>query len=236
MRYNWPLIRSAQELSRLSQEETFPYLMDPDETFGLQIQVNRHVFSPKHCKGWQYFTPRLPPLKGKRFMEIGSGHGIISCYAAREAAYVLATDINVHAAHNTQVNAKLNQLNNIDTVVGDVFSAINPGTEFDVIFWNSPWARIPGTLGENLQPEEYGMFDSELSAHKRFILEGKHYLSEKGVLILGFGELGEDIELINQFVAESGLRKEVEIGKFKPGEVIDGKLAEFTMHTLYLRK
>ena len=81
-KYDWKIINSAKELLEESQKEKFPYFMNSNEVYGFKIQVNKNVFSPKHFKGYRFFIPKLPVVKQKRVLEIGCGHGIVSCYLA----------------------------------------------------------------------------------------------------------------------------------------------------------
>jgi len=124
MVYDWKTIKFAKGFIEESQKEKFPYFMNPEEVFGLRIQVNKHVFSPKKAQGYKFFIPKLPKVKGLKVLEIGCGHGIVACYLAKEADYVLAVDINEHAVENTKINAQHNNLKNLEARKSDVFSNI----------------------------------------------------------------------------------------------------------------
>lgn len=234
--YDWDIIKSAEELLVESQKEEFPYFMNQDDVYGLKIQVNAHVFSPKHFTGYKFFIPRLPNMAGLRFLEIGSGHGIVSCYFAKNGAkQVLATDINHHAVENTRVNAELNSLSNLKAIKSDVFSNISDSEKFDVLFWNTPWAITPKDYEASMAPEDYGGFDPEYRSISKFILEGKKYLSENGALYLGFGVEGSSTELIDELIEKAGLSKVLIADElYAPGEKIDGELVEFRMMLLKL--
>lgn len=235
MKYDQKIIDSAKSLLRESQEERFPYFINENNCYGLKIQVNKHVFSPKHFSGYHFFISHFPKFKNKTVLEIGCGHGIISCYLTKNGAKkVLATDINSYAVKNTKTNAELNHLNNIEVRESDVFENINESEKFDIIFWNTPWAIVPKNFKMN--PEDYGGFDPEYTSISKYLLEGKNYLTKNGALYLGFGFEGADIELIEKLIQEANLKKEIVADDyFYPGEKNEkGELIRFRMNLLKL--
>ena len=235
VKYDWKIIKSAKELSEFSQKEKFPYFMDPKDVFGLKIQVNRHVFSPRHAKAYRFFILRLPDATSMRILEVGCGHGVVSCYLAKKAEYVLATDIIKEAVENTRINAKHNKLDNLETRLSNVYSGIMSGERFDLIFWNTPWAKVPPYYESDMKPEDYGMFDVDYRAVTRFIMEGGKILREGGVIYLGTAVQGGDIKLIEETIKKAGLKKEVVADDyFEPGERINGKLVRFRLMLLKL--
>ncbi len=225
MDYDWKTIKFAEKFIEESQKEKFPYFMNPREVFGLKIQVSKHVFSPKYGEGYKHFMPFLPDVKGMRILEIGCGHGIVSCYLAKSAKYVLAVDINPYAVENTRINAEHNFLKNLEVRKSDVFSNIKKNEKFDLIFWNIPWAKIPEGYKE-LKPEDFSVFDVEHKALSKFILESGNYLNEKGSVYLFYGVEGADINLIGDLIKKSGAKKEL-IKKFIFEEKAKDKKIEY---------
>lgn len=207
-------IQSCRRRSAESQKVEFPYFI---EVYGMKFQVNEHVFSPVHCSSYRFFIPKLPDVTDLEILEIGSGHGIVSCVLAQKAKKVLATDINQSAVENTAINAQLNNLKNIETRQSDVFN--NVSEKFDMIFWNTPWGYVPDKFEKSMTPEEYGMFDPGYKSISKFILEGKQHLKSNGSLYLGFGHSGADIEKIKELVKNSGLKFNITAnGIYTPGE------------------
>jgi release factor glutamine methyltransferase len=231
--YDWKMIASCRNRSKDSQAVAFPYFM---EAYEMNFQVNEHVFSPVHCSSYRFFIPWLPDASGMDVLEIGSGHGVVSCYLAQKAKKVLATDINEHAVENTAINARLNGLDNIETIESNVYS--NVSGQFDLIFWNTPWGFVPEEFEESMTPEEFGMFDPGYKAISAYLLEGKNYLKPGGALYIGFGHKGANLDLIHDLVKRSGLVLAKGIaGKYTPGELDeDGRLIEMRVELWKLVK
>ena len=79
---------------------------------------------------------------------MGCGAGVTSVVVAkRGAAQVVGIDVSRFAARNAMENALLNGCaDKVSIVVGDLFSTLDEGTKFDVIFWNSNF--VPARLVE----------------------------------------------------------------------------------------
>ena len=77
--------------------------------------------------------------RGSTVLDLGSGAGAASIFAARRGCDVVAVDINPSAVRCTRINALLNDLE-IDVRQGDLFGPV--GTErFDVVLFNPPYYR-----------------------------------------------------------------------------------------------
>jgi release factor glutamine methyltransferase len=62
----------------------------------IQLQIAPQVFHPGFFSSTRLLLNYISalPLKGKKFLELGAGSGLISIYAAKNKAHVTATDIN----------------------------------------------------------------------------------------------------------------------------------------------
>ena len=112
---------------------------------GIKITVQPGVFYPGFMFSTKIlldFIDRLE-LKGKKFLEMGAGSGIISLLAARKGARVTASDINPVAVEAIIENARRNSLK-VNCSVSDLFDTISEN-EFDYIIINPPY--YPGDPG-----------------------------------------------------------------------------------------
>jgi methylase of polypeptide subunit release factors len=78
-------------------------------------------------------------LTGKSVVEVGTGSGVLALSAAKAgAASVLALDINPAAVQAAQLNAGRNGLHQVVALESNLFSAVQPETQFDVIISSPP--------------------------------------------------------------------------------------------------
>lgn len=81
-------------------------------------------------------------LAGQRVLELGSGTGLISVFAAKAEADVMAVDISATAIENTEANARANDVQ-IGVLRSDLFDGLR-GQPFDWIIINPPYyAKAP---------------------------------------------------------------------------------------------
>jgi hypothetical protein len=85
------------------------------------------------------FTIRQP---SQAILDLGTGSGILSLYAAGHSESVIATDLNARAIQFAEFNARLNSIENIDFLTGDGFKPV-VGRKFDLIFSNPPFFITP---------------------------------------------------------------------------------------------
>lgn len=106
---------------------------------GIHLEIPAGIFHPKYFFSTklllQYIT-RLS-VKGKSFLELGAGSGLISLWAAREGALVSATDINPLAVDSLKKNRLFNHLD-LTIILSDMFEKIPP-QQFDIIAINPPY-------------------------------------------------------------------------------------------------
>ena len=76
-------------------------------------------------------------LKGKRVLDCGCGTGILSIAALKcGASSVVAYDIDEWSVENTQHNAQLNQVENIEVLLGDIHVLSHVSGMFDYVLAN----------------------------------------------------------------------------------------------------
>lgn len=77
-----------------------------------------------------------------RALDLGCGAGAAALSLAARSKVVIATDINPRAIVFTQINAYLNNIDNIDPRVGDMFAPV-AGETFDLIVSQPPFVPQP---------------------------------------------------------------------------------------------
>jgi len=147
---------------------------------GLTLTVRPTVFHPRFFGSSRIFADYLVStgLNGKRFLDLGTGSGIVGLFAARAGATVTAVDINPNAVECARSNATRTGLV-LDCRQSDLFSALD-SEKFDVIAWNPPFYPKPvGNLGEAAL---YAGQDYEVI--RRFARDFKGFLTPNGQVFL----------------------------------------------------
>jgi len=167
------------------------------EVDGVKVCIYPNVFSPAYFTDSKWFVKTVPKIVGqRRFLEIGTGTGIVALFVGLNGADVSATDINPAAVKNAKYNFEKYGIN-VKTYCGDMYEPLPRDAKFDVIFWNHPFNR-----GEN--QEEMLLksgFDFEYSSIERYITHAHSYLNPNGRLLLGtsnFALLSEIEQLANK--------------------------------------
>jgi len=77
---------------------------------------------------------------GESVLDLGTGSGIQSIFAADKASKILSTDINEKALEITRLNAHRNNVaEKVTTRISDIFNNIKPAEKFDVILSSLPY-------------------------------------------------------------------------------------------------
>ena len=90
-----------------------------------------------------------------RALDLGTGCGVQALHLAGHASTVVATDVNTRALWVAELNARLNDLDNIEVREGSFFEPVR-GEEFDLIATNPPFVISPAT-GERLVYRDSGL-------------------------------------------------------------------------------
>lgn len=107
----------------------------------ISIVVEPGVFHPAFFFSTKLLLDFLKSLdvKGKSFLELGAGSGLVAVYAAKKGAIVTASDISSAAVRNIKHNAEINAVN-VEVVHSDMFD--NMGNKrFDMIMVNPPYFK-----------------------------------------------------------------------------------------------
>ncbi|CAO3575012.1 unnamed protein product [Mortierella alpina] len=167
---------------------------------GLYIAIHPNVYSPMYFPESAWYAQQLEGIvKGKTFLEVGVGSGIIALHVARTGSRVYGLDINPDAVAITQKNFETNGLKG-DIRLSDLFTALDPGTKVDYIFWNHPW-QISSTVVSELQSEK--TLDEGYKTLSRYIRDGPAYLNDGGFILIGTSCYA-DLDSLNQIALSHG--------------------------------
>ncbi|GAA4338248.1 methyltransferase [Flaviaesturariibacter amylovorans] len=105
------------------------------------LQVPPEVFHPGFFTSTRMLLRYLQrtPLKGRSFLELGAGSGLLAVYAAQQGAVVTASDINPASVEILSGNARQNGVS-LRVLHSDLFDAF-PAGAFDVVAINPPYYR-----------------------------------------------------------------------------------------------
>ncbi len=168
------------------------------EILGKEIIVYPNVMSPKYDWSPRFHIENMPNQKGKDFLEIGCGSGVLSLFAAFQGAKrIVAVDINTYAIENAIANFQKYNLNNFEIFKSDVFENVHG--KFDTINFAAPYhGNTPSDI------LEYGVSDPDYRALKTFIKDAPNFLNENGQIILGFSDTGDN-DLLKTLLTENNL-------------------------------
>jgi release factor glutamine methyltransferase len=199
------------------------------EVNGIKIDVFPNVYSPLYFTDSEWFSKTLPEIvKKSKFLEIGSGTGIISLCVALNGADVTMTDINPEAVENSKHNFEKYHLSP-KIYFGDMYELLPTKEKFDFIFWSHPFNK-----GDN--PNESILFKSGFDygykGLRKYISEAHLHLNAKGKLLLGTGKYASlnEIEIIAR---EAGYKMnllritKMPVSKFAPEFDNDYRVYEF---------
>ncbi|RCI12123.1 hypothetical protein L249_0712, partial [Ophiocordyceps polyrhachis-furcata BCC 54312] len=151
-----------------------------DQIGGYTVHIHPTVYSPKYFPETLWYGENLPPIvRGRSFLEVGIGSGLISLCVAASGSTVTGVDINPHAVEVARKNFEANGQKG-SFLVSDVFDSVSG--KFDFIFWNHPW-QVDASVPKELKTEK--TFDQGYRLLKRFISQAKDYLEPDGSVLLG---------------------------------------------------
>lgn len=130
------------------------------------------------------------PIKGKRMLDCGCGTGILSITASLLGAKeIVSYDIDEWSINNTQHNAMLNKVDNIETFLGNAHVLSHVSGMFDVVVAN---------INRNVLLNDMPHFVELMNTNAHLILSG-FYESDAQLLIdqaniLGLTEIDRKVE------------------------------------------
>jgi HemK-related putative methylase len=147
-----------------------------------ELRIDPTVFHPRYFGSSLIFARFVEALdlRGKEFLDLGTGSGIAGLAAARAGAQVTSTDINPAAVRCAKDNAAAAGYG-IRCIESDVFDKLK-ADRFDVIAWNPPFfAKAPANIAEAAfyAGENHNVI-------RRFAREVRGHLKPGGVIYLIF--------------------------------------------------
>jgi methylase of polypeptide subunit release factors len=118
-----------------------------------------------------------------RLLDLGAGSGAGGLHAAsllRPRSSIVLSDINPHALRFSRINARLNEIVNVEVIKSDLFTELDG--KFDLIIANPPYLVDPL---QRLYRHGGGALGSEVSIE--IVRQGIDYLAGAGRLILYTG-------------------------------------------------
>ena len=118
------------------------------------------------------------------FLEIGCGCGAISIILSKRCERGDGVDINSLAIHNSELNAKAHNVQNVQFSLSDVFE--NIVGKYDVIIFNPPYSC------QEARDEIDKMFWDERNKSKiKFFKDVKKYLKPRGRIYFGWADFDD---------------------------------------------
>ncbi len=148
-----------------SETDRIPIIIDPGMVFG-----TGHHETTRTCLGMIEKIARVS--RKKRFLDIGTGTGILAIGAARLGfGQVTAVDIDPQAVEAAQRNAEANNLTNIEVLEGTILAA---GSGFDLIAANllvEILTGIASELSDRLEPGGKAILSGLLAGQENAVIE-----------------------------------------------------------------
>ncbi len=172
--------------------------------FGLQIETGSGVYEPAE----DTFLLADSLLNGEYgdVLEIGTGTGILALICAAKAKRVVAVDIGSEAVMCARQNAKRNDIENVDVLMGDLFGAIRKAPLFDLIIFNPPYLPEDGMDGAESLAWSGG--EDGRRVIDRFLVQFRDYLKDGG-RVLTIGSSLSDYEGTIKMLEELGFEARV---------------------------
>lgn len=200
-------IKFNQLLERRLKGEPIAYIIGNKNFWDLNLVITKDVLIPRSEtellveKTLELLSVREPFENPIEILELGTGSGAISLAIAKSypnKVNIIATDISMNALEIAKLNAKQLKINNIQFLHGDWFKALefNPkisnNLKFDFIISNPPYIsskEIHLCNGEIFFEPQIALFANNegLASLEHIIMHSKHYLNDKGTLLVEHG-------------------------------------------------
>ena len=117
-----------------------------DDVFGLlvasHVDHEREDYVVGVSPSTRLASVHTPRVSARTALDVGCGQGLQALLAARHCEHVVATDFNARALWVTELNARLNEIDNIETREGSFLEPVE-GERFDLVVINPPYVISP---------------------------------------------------------------------------------------------
>lgn len=170
-----------------------------ERVHGMQFLVTPSVFNPKVPRTGEFLASVLDAtlIKGSHeILDMGTGSGVCAVFAAKEAARVVAVDINAAAIRCTRINALLNGVEGkIDARQGDLFAPVG-GERFDLILFNPPFLR-------GVPQDDRDRAWRSADVGERFAVGLRDHLKPGGAALVVLSTFGDARHFLEEFTKQS---------------------------------
>jgi len=163
----------------------------------IRLEIPPEVFHP----GFFFSTHLLLqyisklPLNEKLFLELGCGSGLISIVAAKQGAFVTATEINRVAIGYLITNSRHNKVK-LEIIESDLLNDV-PKKKYDIIAINPPYYKK-----DPVTPQDYAWFCGENGEYFSALFDTIDDYIHPGTEILMVLFDGCDMDMITGFAAK----------------------------------
>jgi len=170
-----------------------------------KMEKDPNVYDP--AEDTMLLAKNLDVKINDQVLEIGVGSGFLSLIASQKAESVVGIDINPHAVRLAKINAKHNNVTNVEFIVGDLFTAIRG--KFSLIIMNPPY--LPQSVDDKHGPIDFSWDGGKNGRYltERFIKDVDNYLSNNGRIQIIQSTLSEYDRTINS-LRKKGFEVEIQ--------------------------
>ncbi len=173
---------------------------------GHPLIVAPGVFNPEFSLIGDLLVEAMDIQPHEVVLDLGTGTGFQAIVASDRARRVLAIDKQPVAVQCARANVDLNHLEKkIEVRHGDLFSAVAPSENFDLILFN-----IPFPPWKPKTPWQEANFDEGHQLLRRFLNEAKPYLKTAGRIGMTWSDLG-DTACLHNLLKEEGYSHRIPI-------------------------
>ncbi|MGD8567096.1 MAG: 50S ribosomal protein L3 N(5)-glutamine methyltransferase [Gammaproteobacteria bacterium] len=185
-------------MERISTRKPAAYLIQEAWFAGMAFYVDERVLIPRSPIAElieQGFEPWVDPDGVHNILDLCTGSGCIAiaCAAAFPEAHVIATDNSRDALDVAAINVEKHHMRpQVELVESDIFKALPPQQQFDIIVSNPPYvnAQDMGALTEEFRHEPQPALAAGadgLDIVKQILQHAAGFLTEQGILVVEVG-------------------------------------------------